>query len=200
MALAGGFGTLATRNMSRRQPSSSLSLQYKAFSFRLSQLDRSPTMAQTVRYYWGEEGPGEVGFNLNWASINWDSVVIITATQYVAQDPPTDDYRINGPPYITVQNIAPHGPPFDPNHGVSFTLLLSAKSLVVTDITLLPPPIYVGYPPTTTPLSSSTTATIQIAPGQKYLVQGQLDDRKEAPEEEGQEREREKGNGSEVAE
>jgi hypothetical protein len=191
-------------------PSPSLSLQYKAFSFRPlpfalrssasanSTHNRSPTMAQTVRYYWGTY-KGVFGFNLNWGSINWDSVVLITACQYAVQDPPTDDYRVNGPPSITVQNIAPHGPPYDPNHGVSFFLNIDSSSPipVVTDITLLPPPIYVGYLSTMTPLSSSTTSATQTAPGQVYLVQGQIDDGKEgavalrAPEQEGQEQERE---------
>jgi hypothetical protein len=45
-----------------------------------------------------------------------------------------------------VQNIAPHGPPFDPNHGVTFVVNVDWPNplTIVTDITLLDnPPVEV---------------------------------------------------------
>lgn len=124
----------------------------------------SPTMstATTARLYWGPR-QGVVSFNTNWSIINWDSVVIVTAASYVQQDPPTDDYRVTGP--ITVSSVAPHGPPFDPNNGVSYTINVNSSSpipIVVDIIVLSNPPVAINYPPTTT--EALTTSEIVHEP------------------------------------
>jgi hypothetical protein len=117
-------------------------------------------MAQTFRQYWGSF-EGQVGLNFNWSIINWDSVVLISASQYVEQDPPTTDFRKIVPSnFITVENIAPHGPPFDPNHGVSFDVVVNSPSPIpiVTDIIVLPAPVGINYPTSVT--QKSTTPAI----------------------------------------
>ena len=48
---------------------------------------------------------------------------------------------------VTVANVAPHGPPFDPNHGVTFIVNVDWGSPlhIVTDITVLDAPIDIEY-------------------------------------------------------
>jgi hypothetical protein len=113
-------------------------------SFRTAhQLDFSPAlensaMPQTVRKFWGPQ-TGRQKFNLNWSIIDQDSVVLVTAAQYVEAVPPSKEHRFIGSANITVENIAPHGPPFDNNHGVEFYLRINSPTPinVVTDITVL---------------------------------------------------------------
>lgn len=95
-------------------------------------------MPQTIRKYWGPF-KGRVTLNFNWPIIDHDSVVLITAAEYVETAPPTNEHRFIGSASITVQNIAPHGPPFDPNHGVTFVVNVDWTSPIniVTDITVL---------------------------------------------------------------
>ncbi|MFM0222102.1 hypothetical protein [Paraburkholderia dipogonis] len=95
-------------------------------------------MPQTIRKYWGPLG-GRTTLNFNWPNINHDSVVLITAAEYVAAVPQTDEHRFIGNASITVENIAPHGPPFDGNHGVTFVVNVDWPNplTVVTDITVL---------------------------------------------------------------
>lgn len=64
--------------------------------------------------------PNDAQFN--WPIINHDSVVLITVAEYVVAVPQTDEHRFIGSASITVENIAPHGPPFDGNHGVTFVV------------------------------------------------------------------------------
>ena len=100
-------------------------------------------MPQTIRKFWGPQ-QGRTTFNFNWGAINQDSVVIVTAAEYGVTAPPTNEHRFVGAASITVQNIVPHGPPFDPNHGVTFVVNIDWPSplTIVTDITLLDnPPI-----------------------------------------------------------
>jgi hypothetical protein len=100
-------------------------------------------MPQTIRKYWGPH-QGRTTFNFNWGAINHDSVVIVTAAEYAVTAPTSDERRFVGAASITVQNIVPHGPPFDPNHGVTFVVDVAWGSplTIVTDITLLDnPPI-----------------------------------------------------------
>ena len=100
---------------------------------------RSPTMAQTIRKYWGPLQPGRISLNYNWAAINQDSVVLVSASEFSIQNPPSDEYRFLGGASITVENVVPHGPPYDPNHGVTFIVNVTWGSAinVVTDITVL---------------------------------------------------------------
>jgi hypothetical protein len=102
--------------------------------------------------------------NYNWPSINYDSVALVSASEYVTQKLPTDDYSFIGGASIIVENIAPHGPPFDVNHGVTFVLNIVGNSPIniVTDITLLPPPIDVDYPSTTAQATTTQFTTTQV--------------------------------------
>jgi hypothetical protein len=109
-------------------------------------------MPQTIRKFWGPH-QGRVHFNYNWRIINQDSVVLITAAEYLVSAPPSNEHRFIGDASITVENIAPHGPPYDSNHGVTFIVNVDWGSplYVVTDITVLDdPPVEVDFytPPT----------------------------------------------------
>jgi len=88
---------------------------------------------QTIRKYWGAF-TGRVTLNYNWGVIDHDSVVIVTASEYTAQK-----VRFIGAAPISVESIAPHGPPYDPNHGVTFVVDVAwaAPLNIVTDITVL---------------------------------------------------------------
>jgi hypothetical protein len=89
-------------------------------------------MPQTIRKYWGAF-QGRVTLNYNWGAIDQDSVVMITASEY-------NDQRVRfiGAASITVANVAPHGPPYDGNHGVTFVVNVDWGSPLnlVTDITV----------------------------------------------------------------
>jgi hypothetical protein len=105
-------------------------------------------MAQTIRKYWGPLQPGRNSLNYNWAAINQDSVVLVSASEFSIQNPPSDEYRFLGDASVTVENIVPHGPPYDPNHGVTFIVIVTWGSAinVVTDITVLAsPPVEVDF-------------------------------------------------------
>jgi hypothetical protein len=95
-------------------------------------------MPQTIRKFWGPLR-GRATLNFNWPVINHDSVVLITAAEYFVSQPPSAEHRYIGAASITVENIAPHGPPFDPNHGVTFVVNIDWGSplTIVTDITVL---------------------------------------------------------------
>jgi hypothetical protein len=95
-------------------------------------------MPQTIRHFWGPL-QGRASLNYNWPAIDQDSVVIITAAEYAVSTPPSAEHRFIGAASITVENIAPHGPPYDPNHGVSFVVNIDWPSplMIATDITVL---------------------------------------------------------------
>jgi len=90
-------------------------------------------MPQTIRKYWGGLR-GRATLNYNWAAIDHDSVVVVTASEYN-----NDKVRFIGAATISADNIAPHGPPYDPNHGVTFVVNVGWDSPlnIVTDITVL---------------------------------------------------------------
>jgi hypothetical protein len=71
-------------------------------------------------------------------SIDGNSVVVITASEFntVGVDP---HHRFMGDADVWVSNIAPHGPPADPNHGVEWILHLDFPNdiNVLIDITVL---------------------------------------------------------------
>lgn len=104
-------------------------------------------MPQTIRKYWGKKR-GRVTLNFNWDAIEHDSVVLISTSEY-------DERRVRfvGAASIHVSNIAPHGPPFDSNKGVTFVVNVGWRTPinVVTDITVLdakPVEIQNYFPPT----------------------------------------------------
>lgn len=90
-------------------------------------------MPRTIRKYWGRLH-GRALLNYNWSAIDQDSTVVISASEYTDQH-----VRFIGSANITVANIAPHGPPFDGNHGVTFVVNIGWDSPlnIVTDITVL---------------------------------------------------------------
>jgi hypothetical protein len=97
---------------------------------------------QTCRQYWWNL-QGRSRLNFNWSAINHDSVVLISASEYFPDGAdPKHSPRFVGSANITVDNISPHGPPFDPNHGVTFIVTVDwgAPLHVVTDITVLDSP------------------------------------------------------------
>jgi hypothetical protein len=94
---------------------------------------------RAVRNYWqGLEG--RTVLNFNWDAIDNDSVVLVTAAEYSpdAADVP-ESPRFVGAASVTVRNVAPHGPPYDANHGVTFVVDVAWGSPlnVVTDIVLV---------------------------------------------------------------
>lgn len=102
---------------------------------------------QSVRQYWRNVS-GRTSLNFNWDMINHDSVVLISAAEFVPNDlDPKASKRFIGSANITVENISPHGPPYDPNHGVTFVVNVEWGSPlhVVTDITVLDAPVAIEY-------------------------------------------------------
>jgi hypothetical protein len=97
-------------------------------------------MPQTIRQFWTNK-MGRNVLNFNWDAINHDSVVLISASEYNLDNTP-NHHRFVGDADVTVLNISPHGPPFDPNHGVQFVLQVDWESPlnIVTDITVLDKP------------------------------------------------------------
>lgn len=90
-------------------------------------------MPQTIRKYW-HGIRGRTVLNYNWPIIDQDSMVVVTAAEARA-----DGVRFVGAAPITVSDITPHGPPNDPNHGVTFVVNVEWGSplMVATDITVL---------------------------------------------------------------
>jgi hypothetical protein len=97
-------------------------------------------MPQTIRKFWRGPFSGRHVLNFNWDQIDSDSVVLVTASLYVAQSNPPPGanlQRIDDPTKtVSVHNISPHGPPFDNNHGVTF--------VVTTEGGILPPSVFIA--------------------------------------------------------
>jgi hypothetical protein len=96
-------------------------------------------MPQTVRQYLGSLS-GRTRINFNWGAIDRDSVVLVSASEYSPNTgDPKRSPRFVGAANLKVSNVAPHGPPNDPNHGVTFVVTSDwgAPLHVVTDITVL---------------------------------------------------------------
>ena len=98
-------------------------------------------MSQSIRVFWPPTN-GTNQFNFNWPPINANSVVLVTASEYDPAAVPDADgsaRRFVGAANIRVNNIAPHGPPSDPNQGVTFMLEVDFNRAlnVCTDITVL---------------------------------------------------------------
>jgi hypothetical protein len=99
-------------------------------------------MSQTVRRHL-PAFRGRATFNHNWNAINAESVVVVTASEYRAKGQPLfvgeSEPRFLGAAPVRVENIAPHGPPTDPNQGVGFAVVVDWPSplSIVVDITVL---------------------------------------------------------------
>ena len=81
--------------------------------------------------------------NHNDSRIDERSVVVITAAEFttVGNNP---QHRFLGDADVWVSNIAPHGPPSDPNNGVEWILHVDfdVDLNVLIDITLLDSPVF----------------------------------------------------------
>jgi hypothetical protein len=86
-------------------------------------------------------GRGRVAMNQNDARINERSVVVITACEIetVGNNP---HHRFLGAADVWVSNIAPHGPPSDPNNGVEWIPHVDWDQdlNILIDVTLLDSP------------------------------------------------------------
>jgi hypothetical protein len=106
-------------------------------------------MSQTIRHHWTGL-KGRRALNFNWDAIDHDSVVLVTASEYALNAAaPETSQRFVGAASITVANVTPHGPPYDPNHGVTFVVDVAwgAPLDVVTDVVLLDRPRGSQHPP-----------------------------------------------------
>jgi hypothetical protein len=86
--------------------------------------------------------PGRNVVNLNWPALSADSVVSVQASEYAAgsqQLPDSTEQRFIGDANVTVENVTPHGPPFDPNRGVTFVVNVAwgGPLNICTDVALL---------------------------------------------------------------
>jgi hypothetical protein len=100
-----------------------------------------PEVPVSARVFW-QMNPGRNVVNLNWDAISADSVVMVSASEYTAnsqQLPDGSDQRFIGAADVTVANVTPHGPPFDPNHGVTFVVEVgwSSPLTICTDIAVI---------------------------------------------------------------
>jgi hypothetical protein len=105
----------------------------------LDWISQEPPM--TIRIFW-RMNPGRNVVNLNWPALSADSVVAVQASEYATGTqalPDGTEQRFVGAASITVDNITPHGPPYDPNRGVTFVVTVgwNAALNICTDITLL---------------------------------------------------------------
>lgn len=105
-------------------------------------LDWRPQEAPVaIRVFW-RMNPGRNVVNLNWPAISADSVVVVSASEYAAgtqQLPDGTEQRFVGSASITVDNVTPHGPPYDPNRGVTFVVNVAwgGPLNICTDIALI---------------------------------------------------------------
>src|SRR3954454_9773458 len=100
-----------------------------------------PEVPVSARVFW-QMNPGRNAVNLNWNAISADSVVMVSASEYNANSqklPDGSHQRFVGAADVTVSNVTPHGPPFDPNHGVTFVVEVgwNAPLTICTDIALI---------------------------------------------------------------
>jgi hypothetical protein len=100
-----------------------------------------PEVPVSVRVFW-QMNPGRNVVNLNWPAVSADSVVMVSASEYSSTSqklPDGSHQRFVGAASVTVSNVTPHGPPFDPNHGVTFVVDVAwnAPLTICTDIALV---------------------------------------------------------------
>ena len=121
----------------------------------------------SVRVYW-RMNPGRNVVNLNWYALSADSVVMVSASEYNPDSqmlPDSSDQRFVGAASITVDNVTPHGPPFDPNTGVTFVVTVgwNAPLNICTDVALIQnAPNYVLYAGPQTSSRHTTTPTAPV--------------------------------------
>ena len=110
-----------------------------------------PEVPVVARVFW-QMNPGRNVVNVNWDAISADSAVMVSASEYNSnsqQLPDGSDQRFVGAADVTVANVTPHGPPFDPNHGVTFVVEVgwSSPLTICTDVAVIADaPVAVVYP------------------------------------------------------
>jgi len=126
--------------------------------------------------------PGRNVVNLNWDAINADSVVMVSASEYTAnsqQLPDGSDQRFIGAADVTVANVTPHGPPFDPNHGVTFVVEVgwSAPLTICTDIAVIQnaPDAVVFSGPQTQSRQMGTQTRMNVAPMARTSIEARVE-------------------------
>ena len=101
---------------------------------------RVPGSLATCRQYW-QNLQGRCLLNFNWDAINHDSVVLVSASEILAQQrrSETQSSLRRRRHHHRRQYQPRHGPPFDPNHGVTFVITVDCNCPleVVTDIIVL---------------------------------------------------------------
>jgi hypothetical protein len=138
-----------------------------------------PEVPVSARVFW-QMNPGRNVVNLNWDAISADSVVAVSASEYNANSqmlPDSSDQRFIGAADVTVANVTPHGPPFDPNHGVTFVVEVGwqAPLTICTDIAVIANSpdavVYVG------PQTQSRQMNVRPGPELTPLVQTSIEAR-----------------------
>jgi hypothetical protein len=98
---------------------------------------------KTIRHL--VRGHGRIRANYNFPDFNENSVVVITACEIttVGNNP---RHRKLGDADVWVSNVAPHGPPSDPNNGVEYILHIDWPNdlNVLVDINLLDSPVIIN--------------------------------------------------------
>jgi hypothetical protein len=137
-----------------------------------------PEVPMSVRVFW-RMNPGRNVVNLNWGALSADSVVMVSASEYNAGSqklPDRTDQRFVGAASITVCNVTPHGPPFDPNRGVTFVVNVgwNAPLNICTDVALVSnaPDSVIFIGPQT---QSSQTAAADATPQVRTQLQAHID-------------------------
>jgi hypothetical protein len=123
-------------------------------------------MSQTYRQFWGPL-QGRQPLHFEWSAINAKSTVIITACEYTVTNPYTNEYRKIGDAPIWVESIAPRDTSVGATqNGVDFVINVDygRPIYVVTDITVLAPPVGIlYYDPPATQAEVKTSASAEPA-------------------------------------
>ncbi len=140
-----------------------------------------PEVPVSARVFW-QMNPGRNVVNLNWDAISADSVVMVSASEYTAnsqQLPDGSDQRFIGAADVTVANVTPHGPPFDPNHGVTFVVEVgwSSPLTICTDIAVIQnaPDAVVFSGPQTQSRQMGTQTRMNVAPMARTSIEARVE-------------------------
>lgn len=140
-----------------------------------------PEVPVSARVFW-QMNPGRNVVNLNWDAISADSVVMVSASEYTAnsqQLPDGSDQRFVGSADVTVSNVTPHGPPFDPNHGVTFVVEVGWGSplTICTDIAVIQnaPDAVVFSGPQTQSRQMGTQSRMDVTPMARTSIEARTE-------------------------
>jgi hypothetical protein len=142
-----------------------------------------PEVPVSARLFW-QMNPGRNVVNLNWDAISADSVVMVSASEYTANSqklPDGSHQRFIGAADVTVANVTPHGPPFDPNHGVTFVVEVGwgAPLTICTDIAVISNApnavLYAGGPQTQSSQTNAGTGQQTPTPQVRTSIESHTD-------------------------